>query len=321
VIRVRHVAPWLCALGAAFAHADGSPTTTVAQQPAGRVWLAGRYNADHVVIYLDTLQFGNTVPTGATKLADPKAAGFFWVYALPNAYVADVRAKLPRLERIAIGDQFDLLVGGGRVITVAFDTLVGFPNDEGVGNQSYIGGLARVRSSDTAFLHGDYYVARRHGAVAPASTVDPRDTLVRLRDDTLSGTTQAQIIALLEQRAADSAGGARRTLITKKSQSFALADGSVRTYVAAGPPTTRCASMLAIVAREPATRIVSVDGFLCENDPSPSPLLRVVHLGNGRVGIIVDILGVDGRELRLAEYEEGVGLLHMRVLQSIASGE
>ena len=50
-------------------------------------------------------------------------------------------------------------------------------------------------------------------------------------------------------------------------------------------------------------------------------LLNVVDLGDGRVGLIVNLIGTDGRSLLLYEYRDGATLAEMRVLQSISAGE
>ena len=50
-------------------------------------------------------------------------------------------------------------------------------------------------------------------------------------------------------------------------------------------------------------------------------LLNAVNLGDGRIALIVNLIGTDGRSLLLYEYRDGATLAEMRVLQSISAGE
>ena len=79
--------------------------------------------------------------------------------------------------------------------------------------------------------------------------------------------------------------------------------------------------MHAFLNPQPTLRVVSLDKSYCLNDPEAPSLLNVAHLGRGRTGLIVNVPGADGRDLRLVEYRDGVGLFHMRIIQIIAAGE
>lgn len=138
-------------------------TPALAQPTSEHFWLAGRYDWNRVVIYFGAVKFGNKFPSDAHELAP----GHFSPYVLSPSYVAKFQ-KAPGAEHFAIGDHYDLLLGGRRVAPVTLNTLLGFPGDEGVGNDSYIGALATVDRQGGLFAEKDYYAVTRHGTVLPA---------------------------------------------------------------------------------------------------------------------------------------------------------
>ena len=121
-----------------------APRMAFAQTAAERLWMAGRYDRNHVVMYFSAVKFNGTVPPDAAKIAEPKADAFFYPVGLPAVYVSQLQKKTPRAERFSVGDRYDLLLDGGRLATITLDQLVGFENDEQVGNDSYLGALGRV---------------------------------------------------------------------------------------------------------------------------------------------------------------------------------
>jgi len=308
-----------------------APAPAFAQAASERLWLAGRYDRNHVVIYFSAVKFNGTVPPDAVKIAEPKADAFFYPVGLPASFVSQLQKKTPRAERFSIGDRYDVLLDGGRVATITLDRLVGFENDEQVGNDSYIGALGRVAPRDIPRLAKDYYVARRHRSASAGKTkTDRRDSQAHLGREPMSAELQASILPLLEDALArDTTGHPQLTApngtpVITRAQSFALADGSTRYYVSAGAgraQSQQCARVLAFLNPQPTLRVVSLDKSYCLNDPEAPSLLNVAHLGRGRTGLIVNVPGADGRDLRLVEYRDGVGLFHMRIIQIIAAGE
>ena len=128
------------------------------QGTSERLWVAGRYDGDRIVVYFDAVRFGPTMSSPARRIAPPIAELFFDPAELPADYIAGFQDK-PGAERFAIGDRYDLLLGDGRTATVKLTTLVGLYNDEEVGNDSFVGALAAVEQPDfLAFTH-DYYVS------------------------------------------------------------------------------------------------------------------------------------------------------------------
>src|SRR5438105_1640466 len=133
-----------------------APCLAFAQTTSERLWMAGRYDRNHLVMYFSAVKFNGTVPPDAAKIAEPKADAFFYPVGLPAAYVSQLQKKTPRTEKFSVGDRYDLLLDGGRVATITLDRLVGFENDEQVGNDSYIGALGRVTPRDIPRLTKDY---------------------------------------------------------------------------------------------------------------------------------------------------------------------
>jgi hypothetical protein len=135
--------------------------TALAETQQARVWLAGRYDGNRLLVYFDAVQFNGTVPGDAEKLVCPIAVGFFCPVKLPQSYVAQFQKK-PNMEHFALGDKYDVVQDGSNTLTVTLTTLVGFESDEGVGNDSYIGALATLDEEKQDWLMYDLpYLAVR----------------------------------------------------------------------------------------------------------------------------------------------------------------
>ena len=323
---------WLRAVALTLMVGHPTATSVFAQTAPERLWLAGRYDRNHVVMYFSAVKFNGTVPADAVKIAEPKADAFFYPVGLPASYVSQLQKKTPRAERFSVGDRYDVLLDGGRVATITLDELVGFENDEQVGNDSYIGALGRVAPRDIPRLTKDYYVARRHRATSAGKSkaIDRRDSQAHLGREPVSADLEARMLPLLQEALAKDTTGnpqlsaANGTPVITLAQSFALADGSTRYYVSArvgSAQSQQCARVHAFVNPQPTLRVVSLDKSYCLNDPEAPSLLNVAHLGRGRTGLIVNVWGGDGRDLRLVEYRDGVGLFHLRIIQIIGAGE
>jgi hypothetical protein len=110
---------------------------------------------------------------------------------------------------------------------------------------------------------------------------------------------------------------------------FTLADGSQRYYVRIewphdpGADLTPPFAFAAWLAPSPALRILAAQATTANSDFTDElPILEnVVDLGSGRTGLVLTIVGGDGRSLDLVEYADGVDIAHMRHLQSISVGE
>ena len=299
-----------------------------AQQSPERFWLAGRYDGDRIIVYFDAVKFGTTTPSDVGKIAPPVADLFFNPEELPARYIAGFQQS-PKAERFAIGDRYDLLKGDGTTATVKLTNLVGFLSDEQVDNDSYIGALATPEPPDSLTFTRAYYAVRRHSNTPPwilGKFAGLVETPVRF-------DVEARIATLLDQRmkteatAADrsAAAGLEPALIV---QPFRVADGSMRYYARAvwktgkETPQRPPYSIGAWISPVPAIHIMA-------GEPRTSPYgdfglpepLNVVDLGAGRTGIIVDVEGLDSRELNLFEYRDGASIKQMRLLQSIGVGE
>src|SRR6185312_6718115 len=95
-------------------------SAVLAQTQPDRVWLAGRYDGNRLVVYFDAVQFNGTVPHDAEKLVCPVAVGFFCPAKLPASYIAQFQ-KGPNMEHFALGDKYDVVDGSG-LLTVSVTT-------------------------------------------------------------------------------------------------------------------------------------------------------------------------------------------------------
>jgi hypothetical protein len=136
----------------------GTSASAQCQTKPDRVWLAGRYDGNRVIIYFDAVRFDDTLPPNAARIVDPVAGRFFQPVRLSASYLANF---LKESDRFALGEEYDVLIDGG-AIRVKLTTLVGTEGDEGVGNDSYIGALATVIGKCSLFGTRDYYVVRPH---------------------------------------------------------------------------------------------------------------------------------------------------------------
>ncbi|MGA7416323.1 MAG: hypothetical protein WBW33_37985 [Bryobacteraceae bacterium] len=325
----------LSALLLALAWGQSSPC--LGKEKPERFWLAGRYDGNRVVVYFDAVKFGNNGPPNAIDIPYPVAKGFFAPVALPASYVKGLQHG-PGAERFDIGDHYDLLLGGNDVATMTLTSLVGFPSDEGVGNDSYIGALATLDSQDGLLFQQDYYVVRRpqpnRRVDAPVGQTQPAAHASLLKEP-VRFDVDTQIASLLIRRMKTLAPEPVRLKAANiapaiKVQSFTLADGSLRYYARAewksgnepnGVPTFAFAAW---ISPRPTLHIQAVEdqgsslGGFEEEFPN---LLNVVDLGNGRAAVIVAEFGEDGSGLLLLEYSDGVALSQMRKLQVIEAGE
>lgn len=294
--------------------------------PGERVWIAGRYDANRIIVYLDSAEFRDTVPTSARKIAAPKADGFFTPMAMSAGDIAHFQ-KHAGAERPEVGERLDLVLDSGHVATVSLSTLVGFMNDEGVGNSSYVGGLATLSAADLPYLTRDYYVVRRRGTSAPKTS-----SHVGILAESVGASEREQISKLIAARlAADSDSAVRRDarqLPLKISDVTAFTvPGGVRYYVRAvleGADRTHVCTKAGVwLAAEPSLRITAIEPSTCTFDfpPAAERLLNVVDLGDGRVGLVMEFNGEDSRSIHLYEYRDGVGISGMRLLHSIGVAE
>jgi len=303
-----------------------------------RFWLGGRYDGNRVVVYFDAVKFKGTMSPNAHEIADPVADAFFNPVELPASYIARFQTA-PNAEHFAIGDRYDLLLGNGTITTIKLTTLVGCETDEQVGNDSFIGALGTVEKNDSLVFTKTYYAVRRHQEVqSDGAKLKPKTTAEYLKyahlvDGPVRFGVQSQIATLLNERLKMEANDAVRREAEQAPlafdvQPFTVADGSLRYYVRAewksgkerlGRPTYALAAWIAPL---PTLHILAVETLSTAPDGGELPkLFNLVDLGNGRTGVIVQLLGGDGRALDLLEYRDGIRLAQMRVLQSISSGE
>jgi hypothetical protein len=217
--------------------------------------------------------------------------------------------------------------------------LVGCETDEGVGNDSFIGALGTVEKGDALVFTKDYYAIRRHREPQSDGT-KPKTTAeylkyAGLRHQPIPFDIETRIAEIFNLRMKMEATDAERRVAGNvspafKVQRFQVADGSLRYYVRAEwksgkePKGTRSYLLAAWMTPRPTLHILAVEKRTSPYDGIESglPDLRnVVDLGDGRTGIIIDIMGLDSTELRLAEYRDGANIKDMRVMQSIGTGE
>ena len=311
---------------------------TFGQGKPERFWLAGRYDGNRVVVYFDAVKFKGTLSSSASKITAPVADGFFDPVELPASYIARFQ-NTPNAEHFAIGDRYDLLLGNGTIAMIRLTTLVGCETDEEVGNDSFIGALGTIERKDSLVFAKNYYAVRRYQeSPSDRAKLRPRSTAELLKyahlgEGLVRSDIQAEIATLLNERLKMEANDAVRGEAEKASLAFdvqrlSLADGSLRYFVRAewkfgkenqGRPTYALAAWIAPL---PMLHILAVEKLSTALDGGQLPeLFNVVDLGEGRTGIIVQLIGGDGRALDLLEYRDGISLLKMNVLQSISFGE
>jgi hypothetical protein len=317
----RLVAALVCAIGV-------GRTTPAAQSGTERLWLAGRYDRTHFLVYFEAVHFNDTFPTDAASIAPPVADGFFGPKALPRDVIARFQ-KDPKAERFDIGDRYDVLLDGGGVASMSLTALVGFNSDEFVGNDSYVGAIGQVSAGDLPLLTMDYYAVRRHGRPADqAAAMTARSSSARLLKAAVLPSVTTTIASLLRDRLNApptrlTAGGAAISIA--RTQGFTTTGGDLRYFVVGQSGSGKaCKTITAWIAPAPVLHVVAAEtvvdgcnGTLAEG----TSLLNVVDLGVGRTGLIILLRGGDGMALELVEYKDGFDLRHMRKWQRISVGE
>ncbi len=322
--------PFVAALASVFVIIHAFPA--FAQPKPERFFLAGRYDGNRVVVYFDAVKFGPGISRNARRISPPVVSAFFDPVALSASYLARVR-KPPGAERFALGDRYDLLLGGSQVMTFRLTTLVGFPGDEGVGNDSFIGALGTLDNEGQLFFQKDYYIVRHHreSKSGPPSIQFPEHAA--LLNDPVPFDIQTQVASQLQDSMLAMAPNPIRLKTAKlvpafEMQSFTLVDGSLRYYVRAEWKSGEeeygqsAYALAAWMSPQPKLHILAVEtqtsqyGFAYE-----LPVLHnVFDLGGGKTGIIISSAGEDSTWLMLLEYRDG-GLAQMHELQTIGSAE
>jgi hypothetical protein len=313
----------------------GRSSLLLAQTQPDRIWLAGRYDGNRLVVYFDAVHFNGTVPHDAEKLVCPMAVGFFCPVKLPSSYIAHFQ-KGPNMEHFALGDKHDVVQDGSGILTVTVTTLIGFESDEGVGNDSFIGALATLETDkqDWLMYYTPGYLAVRGHRELPGGTGKDQEKIrtvfACLLNEPVRFDIQSKIVELLNGRMKSMATDAQRREAESVSplfavQQFRLADGTQRYYARAGwksgkePRQKSIYGLGAWIAPRPTLHVLAVEsGAGFEYLPD---LLNVIDLGGGNAGIIVSEHGDDSASLSLVEYRDGIDMGHMRTLQSIGSGE
>jgi hypothetical protein len=210
--------------------------------------------------------------------------------------------------------------------------LVGTEGDEEVGNDSYIGALARVAQPDDLYLTKDYYAVRRHRPVStPEHIPTSASEYAHIVDQPLRFSLQSRIVALLTQRMKAIVKPEEWTRLQNVSprfsvQSFYLSNGGLRYYAkldwnshVVGNDESNDV-LAAWLAPAPTLRILAVETRWSSGADLPA-LHNVVDLGEGRTGAIVSSFGEDSGALRLLEYRDGISLPQMRRPHETAAEE
>jgi hypothetical protein len=308
--------------------------TAFAQDQPQRFWLAGRYDRNRVVVYFDAVKFNGTIPTTGMKLT-PVATLFFDAVEVPASFIASFQ-KGPASERFSLGGHYDLVLEENHIATVALTTFVGCETDEPVGNDSYVGALATLNDKDIPYFRKDYYVLRRHvekksdvGSITRIPTV-----WTGLENEPVEFGVQSRAVALLTEQMNKFATDiqrrrAERTSPVFQMQAFRTADGALRYYARAEwkPEKDLDKTSYALgawISPLPELHILATENRASGYEPFDyvlPNLINVVDLGNGKTGMIISKGGDDSIELDLVEYQDGTDLKHMRMLQSIGTGE
>lgn len=302
----------------------------LSQTQSERVWLAGRYDQNRIVVYFGAVQFHGTLPATTKKIV-PTAGQFFEAVELSPEFIAPFQKNLAS-EHFALGDHYDLILEENHIATVSLTTLIGCETDEGVGNDSYIGALATLNGDDLPYFRKDYYALRRHQMHQNATAKTPT-MWVRMENEPVEFSIQSQIVGLLTDRMKVLATDTQRrraesTSPVFQAQAFRLADGSLRYYARAlwKPVKDLDRTSYALgawVAPLPKLRILAVEERTCgyEDFECVVPnLLNVVDLG-GKTGLILSNRADEYTGLSLVEYGDGLTVKRMRTLQSIGAGE
>jgi hypothetical protein len=286
--------------------AAGLMLAALASAAPERWWLAAKYDGRQAMVYLDTVQFGESFPKNPEWIYP--ASGFGIGAVLLPSYIAQFQRRVGAT-RFAVGDRYDLLTDGSFLQTATVTKLLGWIGDEGVGNESYVGAMATLERT-TVPLSDDWFAARKHVDVSR-----PGPGHARLSNEPVAFDIQANIISVVGERT--------RGLMINVQQ-FTVADGTLRYYVrygrqqspdkfAGGAAWLSPSPALHVLGREEQTSDYSFDDAL--------PQLRnVLDFGDGRTAIIVEAWGEDSHVVSLLEYRDGSSA-KMRTLQTLAHGE
>jgi hypothetical protein len=303
-------------------------TAPAVQTGTERLWLAGRYDRTHFIVYFEAVHFNDTFPTDAKSIAPPIADGFFGPKALPRDVIARFQ-KDPKAERFDIGDRYDMLLDGGGVSSISLTALVGFKSDEFVGNDSYVGAIGVVSAGDSPMLTKDYYAVRRHGGSADqGAAMTARSSSARLLRAAVAPSVTTAIASVLGERlnappTRAAAGGAAISIA--RAQGFTTTSGDLRYFVVGQSGSGKaCKTINAWITPAPVFQVVAAETIVdgCNGTLTQGlSLLNVVDLGVGRTGLVILLRGGDGMALELVEYRDGFDLPHMRKWQSISFSE
>lgn len=303
-----------------------SPAMVLGQPSQSTTWLAGRYDSSTVVVYFQAVKFNHTFPADAQDIPAPIVGGFFSPKAVSASTVK--RFQKTNAEPFDTGKQYDLLLGGGRVVVITLSRLVAYESDEFVGNDSYIGALGSVAPNDLPLFNGNYFAVRRHNPSVTRAAVEP--TLPQVGN--VQPDLQAEISGLLRKRllAGAQVPVATRTEIERAQpssvhmQSVTLGNGSSRYYAYVEFRLSKACLAEGAWIQAPPLRIIAVEEPGCERDGPDSfapQIQNAVALEKNRVGLIVSFVGGDGYSLQLLEYRDNAGFNEMRKLQDISFGE
>jgi hypothetical protein len=307
----------------AFLFASVSVSSLPAQPPHPRAWLAGRYDGNRVIVYFDAVHFGPNPAPDLQKLSSPVAEAFFEPVVLPNNLLAKF-AKSPDWQPFAIGESYDLILGGNSTITVRLTQLVAAIGDEQVGNDSYIGALATVTENGALVFSNNYYALEPHAT----RHVTFENTRAILSDEPVPFNIQSEIASQLNRAVPKPQKAAPAFTV----QPFRLANGALRYYVRSewrepGQDDESTYALGAWFGWVPGAH-PSLHIFALEHQTSASgfadelPIVRnVLALSADTTAMIVTINAYESTATCLMEYRDGVVLRHMSKLQCIEAGE
>jgi hypothetical protein len=312
-----------------------SQTNEKGQLSGERFWIAGRYDANRVIVYFDTVAFSDTLSSNSRPITPPVAKGFFGPVGIDQTFARRFQGA-PGAERFSLGDKYDLLLGGDLVRTVTLTDMVGAETDEGVGNDSFLGALGSLNKDDL-LLENDYYVLRRHHDSPKINGNEKTpsmagSTYAYLESGPVRFDVQMQIVDLLTGRMKVLATEAARRATERASplveiKAFHLSDGRLRYYASAGwysgaqATEDNSYSIGAWFSTEPTLHIIALEPRTFGYQGEEPKLLNVLDLGDGRTGVIVFNSAGESIETDLLEYRDGVAVKDMRMLQSIGTGE
>lgn len=326
LMQTRFLAALLLALAATAARAQ-----LTAHAPR-QFWLAAKFDGRRAMIYFDTLHYGDSLPKNLEFLYP--AAGFGVTCLLTEPYARQMQNRPPMPNQpppvhFSIGEKYDLISEGNFARTATIAQLIGWPGDEFVGNDSYIGALVTLDDPSMP-LNEDWMLARRHIEIPPRAAADGSTAPhARLLSEPVAFQIQTRIVSLMKQRirsmdASPIPPDAENTPLIFAVQSFHLADGDLRYYARCQWNVAKGVTLGAWLAPQPTLHIVGIErrtasyGF----DSDLPTLLNVFDLGAGRTAIVLSTSGEDSAAVVLLEYRDRVGgARDMPQLQSLAAAE